>query len=126
VSFVPKLKIEVVVPDDQAEKIVETITRAAKTGEIGDGKILALTVDQAVRIRTGETDIALFEPYPIKVWNRLSRQEPLSSAGTAGQLDRLYEGNRWSRQRRSRLRPQGSLRSIPNGNKIRVTGTITV
>jgi nitrogen regulatory protein P-II 2 len=58
VSFVPKLKIEVIAPDDQAEKIVETITRAAKTGEIGDGKIFALTVDQAIRIRTGETDIA--------------------------------------------------------------------
>src|SRR3974377_86614 len=48
VSFVPKLKIEVVVPDDQEEKIVETIARAAKTGDIGDGKIFALTVDRAM------------------------------------------------------------------------------
>jgi nitrogen regulatory protein PII len=58
VSFVPKIKIEVVAPDDQAEKIVEGIRRAAWTGDIGDGKIFTLTVDQALRIRTGETDIA--------------------------------------------------------------------
>jgi nitrogen regulatory protein P-II 2 len=58
VSFVRKVKVEVVVPDDQAEKIIESITQAARTGEIGDGKIFALTVDQAVRIRTGEADIA--------------------------------------------------------------------
>ena len=58
VSFVPKLKIEVVIPDDEEEKIVETIARAGKTGDIGDGKIFALTVGRAMRIRTGETDIA--------------------------------------------------------------------
>ncbi len=58
VSFVPKIKIEVVAPDDQAENIIESIRRAARTGDIGDGKIFALTVDEAVRIRTGETDIA--------------------------------------------------------------------
>src|SRR5262249_3010045 len=58
VSFLPKLKIEVAVPADQADKIIETITTAAKTGQIGDGKIFVLGLDQAVRIRTGETDAA--------------------------------------------------------------------
>lgn len=57
-SFVPKVKIEVLIPDDQEEKIVETIARAAKTGQIGDGKIFALAVDRAMRIRTEETDVA--------------------------------------------------------------------
>jgi nitrogen regulatory protein P-II 2 len=58
VSFLPKLKIEVAVPADQTDKIIETITGAAKTGQIGDGKIFVLSLDQAVRIRTGETDAA--------------------------------------------------------------------
>jgi nitrogen regulatory protein P-II 2 len=58
VSFLPKLKIEVAVPADQADKIIEAITAAAKTGQIGDGKIFVLGLDQAVRIRTGETDAA--------------------------------------------------------------------
>jgi len=56
VSFLPKLKLEVVVPDAQAEKAVEAVIRAAKTGQIGDGKIFVSTVDHTVRIRTGETD----------------------------------------------------------------------
>jgi nitrogen regulatory protein P-II 2 len=58
VSFLPKLKIEVAVPANQADKIIDTITGAAKTGQIGDGKIFVLSLDQAVRIRTGETDAA--------------------------------------------------------------------
>src|SRR5437016_14270589 len=58
VSFLPKLKVEVAVPADQADKIIETITSAAKTGQIGDGKIFVFGLDQAVRIRTGETDAA--------------------------------------------------------------------
>ena len=58
VSFLPKLKIEVAVPGDQADKIIETITTAAKTGQIGDGKIFVFGLDHAVRIRTGETDAA--------------------------------------------------------------------
>jgi nitrogen regulatory protein P-II 2 len=57
VSFLPKIKIEVAVPAAQVDKIIETIT-AAKTGQIGDGKIFVLGIDQAVRIRTGETDAA--------------------------------------------------------------------
>jgi nitrogen regulatory protein P-II 2 len=58
VSFLPKLKIEVAVPADQADKVIDTITAAAKTGQIGDGKIFVFGLDQAVRIRTGETDVA--------------------------------------------------------------------
>ena len=56
VTFLPKVKIEVAVPADRADSVVETITAAAKTGQIGDGKIFVLDLDHAVRIRTGETD----------------------------------------------------------------------
>ncbi|HML12100.1 MAG TPA: P-II family nitrogen regulator [Xanthobacteraceae bacterium] len=56
VNFLPKLKIEVAVAADRADKVVETITSTAKTGQIGDGKIFVLDVDHVVRIRTGETD----------------------------------------------------------------------
>jgi nitrogen regulatory protein P-II 2 len=58
VSFLPKVKIEVAVPSDQVDKTVQAITTAAKTGQIGDGKIFILGLDNAVRIRTGETDVA--------------------------------------------------------------------
>jgi nitrogen regulatory protein P-II 2 len=58
VSFLPKLKIEVAVPSEQVDKVVDTITVTAKTGQIGDGKIFVFGLDQAVRIRTGETDAA--------------------------------------------------------------------
>jgi len=58
VSFLPKLKIEVVIASNHAEKAVEAISAAAKTGQIGDGKIFVLGIEQAVRIRTGETDAA--------------------------------------------------------------------
>ncbi|RMG92996.1 MAG: P-II family nitrogen regulator [Candidatus Dadabacteria bacterium] len=54
VDFVPKVKIEVVVPEALAAAAVEAIERAARTGKIGDGKIFVSTVDEAVRIRTGE------------------------------------------------------------------------
>ncbi|HEY7085572.1 MAG TPA: P-II family nitrogen regulator [Hyphomicrobiaceae bacterium] len=56
VSFLPKVKIEVVVPASSVEKAVEAIIRAARTGQIGDGKIFVSPVDHAVRVRTGETD----------------------------------------------------------------------
>ena len=56
VNFVPKVKIEIVVPDAVADQIVETITKTAQTGKIGDGKIFVLSVEQAVRVRTGETN----------------------------------------------------------------------
>jgi nitrogen regulatory protein P-II 2 len=58
VSFVPKLKLEVVVTDDQLGPVVDAIEHAAKTGTIGDGKIFVFTVGQAMRIRTGETSDA--------------------------------------------------------------------
>ena len=56
VSFLPKIKIEVAVAADMVDKAVEAITVAAKTGQIGDGKIFVYGIDQAVRIRTGETN----------------------------------------------------------------------
>lgn len=60
VDFLPKLKLELVVADNQVEETIETINTAAKTGKIGDGKIFVTTVEHAVRIRTGETgDAAL-------------------------------------------------------------------
>ncbi|MBV1696006.1 MAG: P-II family nitrogen regulator [Hyphomicrobiales bacterium] len=55
VDFLPKVKIEVVLGDDMLAKAVEAIQRAAKTGRIGDGKIFISTVEDAIRIRTGET-----------------------------------------------------------------------
>jgi len=55
VDFLPKLKIEVVVGDDQVDAVLEAIQKAAKTGKIGDGKIFVLDVANVVRIRTGET-----------------------------------------------------------------------
>lgn len=54
VDFVPKVKIEIVVPDERVEAVVSTIQEAAKTGQIGDGKIFVFPADDAVRIRTGE------------------------------------------------------------------------
>jgi nitrogen regulatory protein P-II 2 len=58
VSFLPKIKIEVAVATDQVDKVIEAITGAAKTGQIGDGKIFVIPIEHAVRIRTGETDAA--------------------------------------------------------------------
>jgi nitrogen regulatory protein P-II 2 len=58
VNFVPKVKIEVAVPATQADRIVDAIAAAAKTGQIGDGKIFVLDLEHAMRIRTGETDAA--------------------------------------------------------------------
>ena len=54
VDFLPKVKIEVIVPDDQVERIIEAIVSAAQTGRIGDGKIFVIPVEDAIRIRTGE------------------------------------------------------------------------
>ena len=56
VSFLPKLKIEIAVASDLVEKAVEAIASSAKTGQIGDGKIFVYSIEQAVRIRTGETN----------------------------------------------------------------------
>ena len=55
VDFLPKVKLEVVVEDNLAERVVEAIAAAAHTGRIGDGKIFISTIDQAIRIRTGES-----------------------------------------------------------------------
>jgi nitrogen regulatory protein P-II 2 len=58
VSFLPKIKIEVAVASEQVDKTIDAITSAAKTGQIGDGKIFVINLDHAVRIRTGEADAA--------------------------------------------------------------------
>jgi nitrogen regulatory protein PII len=55
VNFVPKIRLEIVVPDGAAARVVETLAATAKTGKIGDGKIFVLGVEQALRVRTGET-----------------------------------------------------------------------
>jgi nitrogen regulatory protein P-II 1 len=54
VDLLPKVKIQVLAPDDKAESVVETITQAARSGRIGDGKIFVTSVDEVIRIRTGE------------------------------------------------------------------------
>jgi nitrogen regulatory protein P-II 2 len=56
VNFLPKIRIEVAVAEDDADRVVEAIGTSAKTGQIGDGKIFVMPLEQAVRIRTGETD----------------------------------------------------------------------
>lgn len=56
VSFLPKLKVEVIVADGQVEKVVDAISVTAKTGQIGDGKIFVAPIEHVLRIRTGETD----------------------------------------------------------------------
>lgn len=58
VDFLPKVKIEVVIPENLLDRAIETIVKAARTGKIGDGKIFVTTVEQVVRIRTGETNEA--------------------------------------------------------------------
>jgi nitrogen regulatory protein P-II 2 len=58
VSFLPKIKIEVAVPSDQVDKTIEAIAGSAKTGQIGDGKIFIIPLESALRIRTGESDVA--------------------------------------------------------------------
>ena len=58
VSFLPKIKLEIACPSDQVDKVVDSISAAAKTGQIGDGKIFVMALDHALRIRTGESDAA--------------------------------------------------------------------
>lgn len=55
VDFIPKIKLEVIVPDEQVDQVIDTILNVAKTGKIGDGKIFVLPVERVVRVRTGET-----------------------------------------------------------------------
>lgn len=60
VDFLPKVKVEAVVKEDQVERAIEAIVKAARTGKIGDGKIFVTSIEQVVRIRTGETgDVAI-------------------------------------------------------------------
>lgn len=56
VDFIPKIKIEIVVPADQVDQVVDTVRVAANTGKIGDGKIFVLPIERVVRVRTGEED----------------------------------------------------------------------
>jgi nitrogen regulatory protein P-II 1 len=58
VDFLPKVKVEVVIPDKLLDGAIDAIVKAARTGKIGDGKIFVTSVDQVIRIRTGETDEA--------------------------------------------------------------------
>lgn len=58
VDFLPKVKLELVLPDDMVERAIETIVETARSGKIGDGKIFVYPVEQVIRIRTGETDHA--------------------------------------------------------------------
>lgn len=55
VDFLPKVKLEIVVADDQVERVLETISETAKSGKIGDGKIFVLPIEEVIRIRTGES-----------------------------------------------------------------------
>ncbi len=55
INFVPKIRLDIVVPDDVVDSVVSAIESTAKTGKIGDGKIFVLPVEQAIRVRTGET-----------------------------------------------------------------------
>ena len=55
VDFLPKIKVEIAVDDTLVEQVIESITNAARTGKIGDGKIFVFDVEQVIRIRTGET-----------------------------------------------------------------------
>ncbi|MBI3703523.1 MAG: P-II family nitrogen regulator [Rhizobiales bacterium] len=57
VNFLPKLRIEVAIATEQLDQVMDALVAAAKTGQIGDGKIFVLPIEQAVRIRTGETDV---------------------------------------------------------------------
>ena len=57
VDFIPKIKIEIVIGADQADQVVDKIREAANTGKIGDGKIFVIPIEQAVRVRTGETGV---------------------------------------------------------------------
>ena len=57
VDFLPKVKIEIATSDDQLDLVIEAITKAASTGKIGDGKIFVTELEQAIRIRTGETGV---------------------------------------------------------------------
>jgi nitrogen regulatory protein P-II 2 len=56
VNFLPKVRLEIAVPSDRVEKVIDAVLGAAKTGQIGDGKVFVTSIERAIRIRTGETD----------------------------------------------------------------------
>jgi nitrogen regulatory protein P-II 2 len=58
VTFVPKVKIDTAIPDELLDKVIETVAKAARTGKIGDGKIIVSALERAIRLRTGETNEA--------------------------------------------------------------------
>lgn len=58
IDFVPKIKLEIVVPSEASDKVIDAIVKAAQTGQIGDGKIFVSEITKTIRIRTGETDTA--------------------------------------------------------------------
>ena len=64
IDFIPKIRLEMVVPSDKSDEIVEAIVKAAHTGKIGDGKVFVIPVAKAVRIRTGETGVDALTPDP--------------------------------------------------------------
>src|SRR5665213_2911041 len=64
VDFLPKVKIEIVINEDRQDAAIEAIQKAARTGRIGDGKIFVLNVEEAIRIRTGETGVAAISARP--------------------------------------------------------------
>ena len=64
IDFIPKIRLEMVVPSDKSDEIVDAIVKAAHTGKIGDGKVFVLPVAKAVRIRTGETGVDALTPDP--------------------------------------------------------------
>jgi len=57
VNFLPKLRLEIAIASEQLDQVIEVIAAAARTGQIGDGKIFVMPVERAMRIRTGETDV---------------------------------------------------------------------
>ena len=76
IHFVPKIKIEVVVSDEQEDGVVEAICTAAKTGKIGDGKIFVYDTDKAIRIRTGEEgNDALRKTFKLLIYKRLHKDK---------------------------------------------------
>ena len=64
IDFIPKIRLEMVVPSDKSDEIVDAIVKAAHTGKIGDGKVFVIPVAKAVRIRTGETGVDALTPDP--------------------------------------------------------------
>ena len=88
VDFLPKVKIEVVIEDSMSEQVVEAIKTAAQTGRIGDGKIFITTIDEAIRIRTGETGGDAIQWQVISGSNGCTLLDSLKLLGHAISLDR--------------------------------------